>query len=136
MRRTIARRLSQSMQTAPHFYVTAVIDTTKLAVLRKQINEYAATDLSPIKVSFNDLIIKAVARSLVRLPQVNVSFIEDKLIQKKQVHIGVAVSLEQGLIVPVLRNADRLGILDIARETQRLAEAARSGGALEALEGA
>jgi len=127
MRRTIARRLSQSMQTAPHFYVTAVIDTTKLAALRKQINEYAATDLSPIKVSFNDLIIKAVARSLVRMPQVNVSFSEDKLIQKKQVHIGVAVSLEQGLIVPILRNADRLGILDIARETQRLAEAARTG---------
>ena len=59
------------------------------------------------------------------MPQVNVSFAEDRLMQKKQVHIGVAVALEQGLIVPVLHNADTRGILDIARETQRLAEAAR-----------
>jgi pyruvate dehydrogenase E2 component (dihydrolipoamide acetyltransferase) len=127
MRRTIARRLSQSMQTAPHFYVTSVIDTGKLADLRKQINAYAATDPSPIKVSFNDLIVKAVARALVHMPQVNVSFAEDRLLQKKQVHVGMAVALEQGLIVPVLHNADKLGILDIARESHRLAEAAREG---------
>ena len=127
MRRTIARRLSQSMQTAPHFYVTSVIDTGKLADLRKQINAYAATDPSPVKVSFNDLIVKAVARALVHMPQVNVSFAEDRLLQKKQVHVGMAVALEQGLIVPVLHNADRLGILDIARESHRLAEAAREG---------
>jgi len=127
MRRTIARRLSQSMQMAPHFYVTSVIDTGKVGALRQQINEYAVTEAVPVKVSFNDLIIKAVARALVRMPQVNVSFGEDKLIQKKQVHIGVAVALEQGLIVPVLHNADTRGILDIARETRRLAEAARTG---------
>src|SRR5712691_1651547 len=127
MRRTIARRLSQSMQTAPHFYVTSVIDTDKLAALRQQINAYAASEPTPIKVSFNDLIVKAVAKALVRMPQMNVSFAEDRLLQKKQVHIGVAVALEQGLIVPVLRNADQRGILDIARETRRLAEAARDG---------
>lgn len=127
MRRTIARRLSQSMQTAPHFYVTTVIDTTKLAALRKQINDYAANDPAPIKVSFNDLIVRAVARALVRMPQVNVSFAEDKLLQKKTVNIGVAVALEQGLIVPVLKHAEQRGILDIARETRRLAEAARDG---------
>jgi pyruvate dehydrogenase E2 component (dihydrolipoamide acetyltransferase) len=127
MRRTIARRLSQSMQTAPHFYVTSIIDTDKLAALRQQINEYAATDPSPVKVSFNDLIVKAAARALVRIPQVNVSFAEDRILQKKQVHIGVAVALEQGLIVPVLRNADQRGILDIAREVRRLSEAAREG---------
>jgi len=127
MRRTIARRLSQSMQTAPHFYVTSVIDTDKLAALRQQINEYAATDPAPVKVSFNDLIVKAVAKALARMPQVNVSYAEDRLLQKKSVHIGVAVALEQGLIVPVLRNAHQRGILDIARETRRLAEAARDG---------
>jgi pyruvate dehydrogenase E2 component (dihydrolipoamide acetyltransferase) len=127
MRRTIAKRLSQSMQTAPHFYVTSVIDTGKLADLRQQINAYAANDSEPIKVSFNDLIIKAVARALVRMPQVNISFAEDRLIQKKSVHIGMAVALEQGLIVPVLHNVDRQGILDIARESQRLVEAARTG---------
>ena len=127
MRRTIARRLSQSMQTAPHFYVTSVIDTVKLAALRQQINEYAAHEPEPVKVSFNDLIIKAVARALVLMPQVNVSFAEDRLLQKKQVHVGMAVALEQGLIVPVIRNADQRGILDIAREAKRLAEAARTG---------
>ncbi|HET8845429.1 MAG TPA: dihydrolipoamide acetyltransferase family protein, partial [Ktedonobacteraceae bacterium] len=126
MRRTIARRLTQSMQNAPHFYVTSVIDTGKLANLRKQVNEYAANDPNPVKVSVNDLIIKAIAIALLRMPQVNVSFAEDKLIQKKQVHIGVAVALEQGLIVPVLHNADKRGLLDIARESRRLAEAARN----------
>jgi pyruvate dehydrogenase E2 component (dihydrolipoamide acetyltransferase) len=126
MRRAIARRLSQSMQTAPHFYMTSVIDTGKLAALRQQINEYAAKDPSPVKVSFNDLIVKAVARALLHIPQMNVSFAEDRILQKKQVHIGVAVALEQGLIVPVVHSADQRGILEIARETQRLAEAARA----------
>jgi pyruvate dehydrogenase E2 component (dihydrolipoamide acetyltransferase) len=127
MRRTIAKRLSQSMQTAPHFYVTSVIDTGKLAQLRQEINEYAAKDPAPLKVSFNDLIVKAVARTLASMPEVNVSFAEDRLIQKKQVNVGVAVALEQGLIVPVIRNADQRTILDLTRETRRLAEAARQG---------
>lgn len=127
MRRTIAKRLSQSMQTAPHFYVTSVIDTDKLAELRRQINAYAANDPSTIKISFNDLIVKAVARILARMPEMNVSFAEDRLLQKKQVNIGVAVALEQGLIVPVVRNADQRGMLDLAHETRRLAEAARQG---------
>ncbi len=126
MRRTIARRLSQSMQNAPHFYVTSSIDTGKLAALRGQINAYAATDPKPAKVSFNDLIIKAVSLALVRMPQVNVSFADDKLIQKKSVHIGMAVALEQGLIVPVLHNVEKRGILDVAREARRLSEAARA----------
>ncbi|MGZ3616033.1 MAG: dihydrolipoamide acetyltransferase family protein, partial [Ktedonobacteraceae bacterium] len=127
MRRTIAKRLSQSMQTAPHFYVTSVIDTGKLADLRRQINGYAQNEPEPIKVSFNDLIVKAVAIALVRMPQVNVSFAEDRLILKKQVHIGMAVALEQGLIVPVIRNAEQRSVLSIARESQRLAELARTG---------
>ena len=127
MRRTIAKRLSQSMQTTPHFYVTTVIDTGKLAELRKQINEFASKDTTPIKMSFNDLIVKAVARTLVHMPEVNVSFAEDRLLQKKQVNVGVAVALEQGLIVPVVRNADQRSMLDLARETRRLAEAARQG---------
>ena len=127
MRRTIAKRLSQSMQAAPHYYVTSIIDTGNLAELRRQINEYAEKDPAPVKVSFNDLIIKAVALALVHIPQVNVSFAEDRLIQKKQINIGMAVALEQGLIVPVIRNADKGSILDIARESQRLAELARTG---------
>ncbi|MBV9691293.1 MAG: 2-oxo acid dehydrogenase subunit E2 [Ktedonobacteraceae bacterium] len=127
MRRAIARRLTQSMQMAPHFYVTSVIDTGKLAALRQQINEYAAKHPSPVKVSFNDLIVRAVAFALVRMPEMNVSFTEDKILVRKQIHIGVAVALEQGLIVPVLHNANQRGVLDIARETHRLGEAARAG---------
>jgi pyruvate dehydrogenase E2 component (dihydrolipoamide acetyltransferase) len=115
------------MQTSPHFYVTSVIDTGKLADLRRQINEYAQKEPNPVKVSFNDLIVKAVAIALVRMPQVNVSFAEDRLILKKQVHIGMAVALEQGLIVPVLRNADQRSVLAIARESRRLADLARTG---------
>ena len=127
MRRTIAKRLSQSMQTAPHFYMTSVIDTGKLADLRGQINEYAQNERNPVKVSFNDLIVKAVAIALVRVPQVNVTFAEDRLILKKQVLIGISVALEHDLIVAVLRNADHLSVLAIARESQRLAELARIG---------
>lgn len=127
MRRTIAKRLSQSMQQAPHIYVTSVIDTGKLSQLRQQINDYAAKDPSPVKVSYNDLIVKAVAQALTRIPEVNVSFAEDRLLLKRQIHIGVAVALEQGLIVPVVRNANQRNVLDLARETQRLTGLARSG---------
>jgi pyruvate dehydrogenase E2 component (dihydrolipoamide acetyltransferase) len=126
MRRTIARRLQQSMQTAPHFYVTMSVDTTRLAEFRANANDYAETLPEPIKVSVNDLIVKAVALALARMPQINVSFDGERLLLKKRVHVGVAVALEQGLIVPVIRDADRRGILDIAHESRRLAEAART----------
>jgi pyruvate dehydrogenase E2 component (dihydrolipoyllysine-residue acetyltransferase) len=127
MRKTIARRLQQSMQTAPHFYLTISIDTTKLAELRATINEYAEALPEPVKVSMNDLIVKGVALALARMPQVNVSFDGDQLLFKKRINVGVAVALEQGLIVPVIRDADRRGALDLARESRRLVEAARGG---------
>ena len=127
MRKTIARRLQQSMQTAPHFYVTVAIDATKLGEFRSAVNEYAATLETPIKVSYNDLIVKAVAQALTHLPQVNVSFDGESILYKKQVNVGVAVALEQGLIVPVVRDADKRGVLEIARESRRLADAARAG---------
>jgi pyruvate dehydrogenase E2 component (dihydrolipoamide acetyltransferase) len=127
MRKTIARRLQQSMQTAPHFYLTISIDTTKLAELRVTINEYAEKLPEPVKVSMNDLIVKGVSLALARMPQVNVSFDGDQLLFKKHVNVGMAVALEQGLIVPVIRDADRRGVLDLARESRRLVEAARGG---------
>lgn len=127
MRKTIARRLQQSMQTAPHFYLTVSVDATQLAALRVSINDYAATQPQPVKVSVNDLIIKAVATAISRHPEVNVSYDNDRLLFKRRINIGVAVALEQGLIVPVVQDADKRGVLDVARETKRLIDAARAG---------
>jgi pyruvate dehydrogenase E2 component (dihydrolipoamide acetyltransferase) len=127
MRKTIARRLQQSMQTAPHFYVTVSIETNKLGEVRNSINEYAAGLPNPVKVSYNDLIVKAVALALTTMPEVNVSFDGEQLLFKSRVNVGVAVALDTGLIVPVVRDADRRGVLDIARESRRLVEAARTG---------
>lgn len=127
MRRTIARRLQQSMQTAPHFYVTMAIDTTRLAEFRASVNGYTETLAQPLKISVNDLIVKASAVALAHMPEINVSFDGERLLRKKHVNIGMAVALEQGLIVPVVRDADRHGLVEIARETRRLAEAARTG---------
>jgi pyruvate dehydrogenase E2 component (dihydrolipoamide acetyltransferase) len=127
MRKTIARRLQQSMQSAPHFYVTMTINTTRLNQLRDAVNEYAATLPAPLKVSLNDLIVKGVAQALTQRPEVNVSFDGEQLLFKQQINIGVAVALPEGLIVPVIHDADKRNVLDIARESHRLVEAARTG---------
>lgn len=127
IRKTIARRLQQSMQTAPHFYVTVAIETNKLGEVRGAINEYAAGLPNPAKVSYNDLIVKAVALALESMPEVNVSFDGDQLLFKSRINVGIAVALETGLIVPVIRDADKRGVLDIARESRRLSDAARAG---------
>jgi pyruvate dehydrogenase E2 component (dihydrolipoamide acetyltransferase) len=127
MRKTIAKRLQQSMQTAPHFYVTISVDATRLMQLRAQINEYAATLAEPVKASVNDIVVKAVATTLAHMPQVNVSFDGERILYKKRINVGMAVALEQGLIVPVVRDAEKRGLLDLARESRRLAEAARTG---------
>jgi pyruvate dehydrogenase E2 component (dihydrolipoamide acetyltransferase) len=127
IRKTIAKRLQQSMQTAPHFYVTMAIDATRLGELHESVNEYAAALPEPQKVTINDLIVKGVATAIAGFPRVNVSFDGERLLLKKRITIGVAVALEQGLIVPVIRDADKRGVLDIARETRRLVVAARAG---------
>ena len=127
IRKTIARRLQQSMQTAPHFYVTMAIDATQLVAFNASVNEYAATLQPAVKVTLNDLIVKGVAATLAKMPQVNVSFDGERLLYKKRINVGVAVALEQGLIVPVIRDADKRGVLDLARESRRLIEAARAG---------
>ncbi|HEY7833883.1 MAG TPA: dihydrolipoamide acetyltransferase family protein, partial [Ktedonobacterales bacterium] len=126
MRKTIAKRLQQSMQTVPHFYMTMAIDATRLGELRESINGYAAGLPQPIKVSLNDLIIKGVALALRQVPEVNASFDTDQILYKQRINIGVAVALDRGLIVPVVRDADTHGVLDIARETRRLIDAARA----------
>jgi pyruvate dehydrogenase E2 component (dihydrolipoamide acetyltransferase) len=126
MRKTIAKRLQQSMQTVPHFYMTVSMDTTRLGELRASLNEYATGLPEPVKISINDLVIRAVALALVRMPEVNASFDGERLLLKKHINIGVAVALDRGLIVPVIRDADHRTVLDIARESRRLIEAARS----------
>lgn len=126
MRKTIARRLAQSKFTAPHFYLTVDVDMEKAVAFREQLNELAqAQDRS--KVSFNDLITKACAVALRKHPQVNASYLEKEgeLRFYKQVHIAVAVAMEEGLITPVVRNADQKGLGQIAEETRTLAQRAR-----------
>lgn len=129
MRKTIARRLSQSKFTSPHFYLVVDVDMEKAIQFRKQLNELAESQQRP-RVSFNDLITKACATALRRHPEVNASWLEKEgeIRLHNQVHVAVAVALPEGLVTPVVRNADQKGIGQIAEETQALAERARNKG--------
>jgi pyruvate dehydrogenase E2 component (dihydrolipoamide acetyltransferase) len=126
MRRTIARRLQESMQAMPHFYVTMAMDATQLVELRQQLNQALDAQGQPLRISYNDLVVLAVARALKMHPEINVTFDNDRILRHKSVHIGVAVALQEGLIAPVVRDADKRSITDLAREIRRLADAARS----------
>ncbi len=121
MRKAIARRLSESKFTSPHFYLTVDLDMDALIHARTAINE-----VSPVKISFNDLIIKAVAKSLKQNPAVNSSWLGDKIRYNEHVHIGVAVAIEDGLIVPVVKFADVKRLSEIASEVKDLAERAKT----------
>ncbi len=120
MRKTIAKRLSESMFTAPHFYVSMEIEMDAAVSLREQLSAAAET-----KVSFNDLIVKACAVALTRFPMVNASWAGDKIVTHGEVHLGIAVSIPDGLITPVVRNADRKSVVEISREVRDLAARAR-----------
>jgi pyruvate dehydrogenase E2 component (dihydrolipoamide acetyltransferase) len=120
MRRTIAKRLSESAFTAPHFFVTVEIDMDAAVSLREQLQR--AED---VKVSFNDLVLKACAKALTRFPTVNASWTGEAIQTHAEVHVGVAVSLAEGLITPVVRNADRKHVVEISREVKDLAARAR-----------
>ncbi len=119
MRKTIARRLSESKFTSPHFYLTMEINMDKAVEARKSINEIA-----PVKISYNDMVIKAVAAALRMHPKVNVSWRGDILRLNKHIHIGVAVAVEEGLLVPVIRFADNKSLSHISTEVKDLAEKA------------
>lgn len=125
MRKTIARRLVEVWTTTPHFYVTAEFDMAKTMAQRKEINEGLASSGSSVKVSVNDMIIKASALALKAYPKVNVSFQGDHLVQYADVHIGIAVAVDDGLITPVIRNADLKSLSTIATEVRELAGRAR-----------
>lgn len=121
MRRTIAKRLSESTGPIPHFYLTADIDVTNLLSIREQVNA-----IEGIKTSVNDYIVRAVALALHHHPNANASWGDDAITQHGEVHIGVAVSTPEGLITPVVRNADRKSIREIGEEVRALAEKARN----------
>jgi len=120
MRKTIARRLSESKYAAPHFYLTMEIDMDQAVKSREAINA-----LSPVKVSFNDMVIRACAASLRQHPKVNSSWLGDKIRYNQHIHIGVAVAVEDGLLVPVVRFADQKSFVQIGNEVRDLAKKAK-----------
>ena len=121
MRKAIARSLSESLFTAPHFYVTMSIDMDKAVESRAKINEIA-----PVKISFNDLVLKAVSLALKQHPAINSSWLGDKIRINHHVNIGVAVAVEDGLLVPVVRFADTKGLAQIAVEVKEFAQRAKN----------
>lgn len=121
MRKVIAKRLSESLFTAPHFYLTMEIDMDKAIEARNSLNE-----VSPVKISFNDLVVKAAAAALKQHPAVNSSWLGDKIRYNNVVNIGIAVAVEEGLLVPVVRNADQKTLSQIAAEVKDLGGKAKS----------
>lgn len=126
MRKTIAERLSLSMQTIPHYYLT-IDDLSMTMVLRarSQLNADAAS--LGIKLSINDFVVKAAAMALRSVPQVNCSWLGDKIRQFDTVDVCVAVATEAGLITPIVKDADTLGLLQLSKATKELAERAKAG---------
>ena len=120
MRKTISKRLSESKFTAPHFYLTMEINMDNCIEGRKRINE-----TSQVKISFNDIILKACASALRKHPMVNSSLIENKIRKNHHIHIGVAVAVAEGLLVPVIRFADNKTLTHISLEVKDLADKAK-----------
>ena len=121
MRRTIARRLAESTGPIPHFYLTVDFDVTNLLSLRQQMNE-----IESVKISVNDFVIRAAALALLHHPNVNASWGDEAIEQHGEIHIGVAVSTPEGLITPVVRNADQKSLAEIAAEIRALADKAKN----------
>jgi pyruvate dehydrogenase E2 component (dihydrolipoamide acetyltransferase) len=122
MRKTIARRLAESKFSSPHFYETIDIDMKAAIAARKQINDAN----EEVKISFNDIVVKACSVALTRHPYVNSSWNEDVIKQHGEVHVAVAVAIEEGLMTPVIRHTDKKGLAQISSETRELAGLARN----------
>jgi len=125
MRKTIAKRLTQSMQQAPHIYLTVDIRLDKLMALRTELN--AALEKQGVKLSVNDLLIKALGKALVDVPACNVTFAGNELIKYERADISVAVSIPGGLITPIVTDANGRSLSSIAQATKDLAERAKAG---------
>ena len=121
MRKVIAQRLAESKFSAPHFYLTVSIDMGNAMEVRNSINK----SINPLKVSFNDLVVKAVAVSLKENPKVNASWYGDFIRYNEHVHIGVAVAVDEGLLVPVVRFADEKPLTQIGAEVKEFAQKAK-----------
>jgi pyruvate dehydrogenase E2 component (dihydrolipoamide acetyltransferase) len=125
MRKTIARRLTESMQQAPHIYLTVDIRLDKLMALRAELNDALASQ--GVKLSVNDMLIKALGKALVAVPECNVTFAGNELIKYGRADISVAVSIPGGLITPIVQDADGRSLSSIAKATKDLADRAKSG---------
>ena len=124
MRATIAKRMTESLREIPHFYVTSEIDMSEAVRLRAALK---ASDRVSADVTYTHFLVKAVASALQRHPRLNASFAEDGREFKAEINVGLAVALDDGLIVPVLHDCDKLSLLDIAGQANALVERARSG---------
>ncbi len=131
MRKTIARRLTEAKQTVPHFYLTIDVDVERFVAFRETINEELAASGTkdgdkPLKVSLNDLLIKACSVALSRVPECNATFTPDAILVHRRIDISVAVAVPDGLVTPVVRNADQKSLVAVAREVRELAARARA----------
>ena len=125
MRKVVAKRLVESMQQAPHFYLTAKVDVGPLLKLRSDLNKRLAEQ--GIKVSVNDLLVKAAATAIRNNLGVNVSWGGDKILKHNRVHVGIAVAVSGGLVVPVVRDADQKSLTQVSKEAKELIGKARDG---------
>ena len=122
MRRIVGQRMTQSKQSAPHFYISMDVDMTVVTKLRSAAKERGDESIP----SINDFILQAAARALKYFPSMNSSFTEQGIEQHGEINIGVAVALEEGLVVPVIRNADRLSLMELAKQSRELADKAQN----------
>src|SRR5204862_1048840 len=124
MRQSIARRMSEAFRDIPHFYVTAEIDMTEAVRLKDAL---ARSELFTTPISYTHMVLKATALALKRHPRLNASFTDGALELKGEVNLGMAVAVEDGLIVPVLRHVDEMSLAEIASAARDLVEHARRG---------
>ena len=122
MRKIIADRTTKAKQTVPHFYLTIESKVDKLLQLRKKINENFGT-----KISINDMLVKALALAQMENPLTNVSWVEGQVIKYSSVDVSIAVALKEGLITPIVKNADKKGLIEISKEIKELVNKAKTG---------